>query len=221
MTGAGTTFTGPLDIIGTDVAGITAGSLGTGSILTAGGGIAFGYDYVSPTAELKIQGDEFRLDFGGEITLKDIVGVGPDGSVSFSTREDVLGEGPHTADDLLAAFGLSDVITGDGTIRLLGGEGDSDGDGLLDAWENDQFGNLDTTADGDPDGDGLTNLAEQSAGTNPNEGDSDGDGLADGEEVNTHGSDPSKADTDGDGLDDPAEVAAGTDPRTSIRIAMA
>jgi len=213
LTGAGTTFTGPLDIIGTDVAGITAGSLGTGSILTAGGGIAFGYDYVSPTAELKIQGDEFRLDFGGEITLKDIVGVGPDGSVSFSTREDVLGEGPHTADDLLAAFGLSDVITGDGTIRLLGGEGDSDGDGLLDAWENDQFGNLDTTADGDPDGDGLTNLAEQSAGTNPNEGDSDGDGLADGEEVNTHGSDPSKADTDGDGLDDPAEVAAGTDPR--------
>ncbi len=212
LTGAGTTFAGPIDIIGTDVAGITAGSLGTGSLLTASGGIDFGYNYVSPSALLKIQGGDFRLDLGGEITLADIVGVGPDGSMIFSLRE-IAGDGPYTADDLLGAFSLGDGITGDGTITL--GGGDSDLDGLLDTWENEQFGNLDATANGDPDGDGLANLAEQSAGTNPNEGDSDGDGLADGEEVNTHGSDPSKTDTDDDGQDDGAEVAAGTNPRNA------
>ncbi|MGY8687136.1 MAG: hypothetical protein ACKVHP_05280, partial [Verrucomicrobiales bacterium] len=212
LTGAGTTFAGPIDIIGTDVAGITAGSLGTGSLLMVSGGVTFGYNYVSPAALLKIQGGDFRLDLGGEITMADIVGVNPDGSVIFSLRE-LAGDGPYTAEDLLGAFSLDEGITGDGTITL--GSGDADLDGLLDAWENEHFGNLDATSDGDPDGDGLANLAEQSAGTNPNEGDSDGDGLADGEEVNTHGSDPSKADTDGDGVDDAAEVAAGTDPRNA------
>ncbi len=214
LTGAGSTLTGPIDVIGTDVAGITAGSLGSGSLLMASSGITFGYNYVSPSALLKIQGGDFRLDLGGEITLADIVGVGPDGGELFSLRG-LAGDGPYTADDLLAAFSLGEGITGDGTITLLGSESDSDLDGLLDVWEQDQFGNLEATADGDADGDGLANLAEQSAGTNPNEGDSDGDGLADGEEVNTHGSDPSKADTDEDSVNDLAEVAAGTDPRNA------
>ncbi len=44
---------------------------------------------------------------------------------------------------------------------------DPDGDGLRDAWEMAEFGNLDQTADGDPDGDGATNLEEQEAGTDP------------------------------------------------------
>ena len=37
----------------------------------------------------------------------------------------------------------------------------------------------------DPDADGLSNLAEQAAGTDPNDADSDGDGLLDGEELGT------------------------------------
>lgn len=66
---------------------------------------------------------------------------------------------------------------------------DSDGDGLLDAWERDHFGNLDETAAGDPDGDGLSNFAEQVEGTDPNNPDSDGDGVNDGQEV-AAGTDP-------------------------------
>lgn len=212
LTGAGSNFAGPLNIIGTDVAGISPGSLGTGSILLASGGVAYGYNYSSPAALLKIQGDNFRIVLGGEVTMADIVGVSPDGEVLFSLN-DLAGPGPYDADLLLQAFQLDEGISGDGTVTLLGNEGDTDLDGLLDSWENEHFGNLDATADGDADEDGLSNLDEQSAGTDPNEADSDGDGLSDGDEINVHGSDPSKVDTDGDGLDDAEEVAAGTDPR--------
>jgi hypothetical protein len=45
---------------------------------------------------------------------------------------------------------------------------DSDGDGLADAWERQNFGTLANGATGDADGDGASNLAEQGAGTNPN-----------------------------------------------------
>ena len=44
---------------------------------------------------------------------------------------------------------------------------DSDGDGLLDAWELAMFGNLGQNPDGDLDGDGQTNLQEYLAGTDP------------------------------------------------------
>jgi protein-disulfide isomerase/uncharacterized membrane protein len=47
---------------------------------------------------------------------------------------------------------------------------DSDGDGLLDAWEIQHFGSMsDPRAQSglDPDGDGFSNLAEQTAGTSP------------------------------------------------------
>lgn len=60
---------------------------------------------------------------------------------------------------------------------------DHDGDGLLDAWEMQYFGNLLQTATGDNDGDGLSNLGEYQHGTNPNNSDTDGDGLYDSEEL--------------------------------------
>jgi hypothetical protein len=44
---------------------------------------------------------------------------------------------------------------------------DTDGDGLPDAWETANFGNLDQTAAGDPDGDGTPNKVEYSLGLNP------------------------------------------------------
>jgi hypothetical protein len=58
----------------------------------------------------------------------------------------------------------------------------------------------------DSDGDGLLNAYELLIGTNPNNPDTDGDGLSDGQEVLTHGTDPLNSDTDGDGLSDSAEV---------------
>ncbi len=44
---------------------------------------------------------------------------------------------------------------------------DSDGDGMADGWEMENFGNLAQTASGDYDGDARTNLTEFTAGTNP------------------------------------------------------
>lgn len=54
----------------------------------------------------------------------------------------------------------------------LGGNTDSDGDELDDAWERRFFGNLDQTGDGDTDADGMPNRAEQFAGTDPTRADS-------------------------------------------------
>ena len=47
--------------------------------------------------------------------------------------------------------------------------GDSDADGLPDAWEIQNFGDLSAIAGGNPDNDGMSNLEEYIAGTNPND----------------------------------------------------
>ncbi len=49
--------------------------------------------------------------------------------------------------------------------------GDSDGDGLADAYELDVFGNLDESGGGDFDGDGVNNLIEQALGSDPESAD--------------------------------------------------
>jgi hypothetical protein len=48
--------------------------------------------------------------------------------------------------------------------------GDSDGDGLPDAWEMAYFGHLNYGANDDPDGDGVNNLDEYRQGRNPTKG---------------------------------------------------
>ena len=58
----------------------------------------------------------------------------------------------------------------------------------------------------DPDQDGLTNDQEKELGTDRKNADSDSDGLNDGDEVNTHKSNPLKDDSDADGLKDGDEV---------------
>ena len=50
--------------------------------------------------------------------------------------------------------------------------GDTDGDGIPDAWEQDNFGNLTNTATGDNDGDGANNHDEYVADTCPTNFDS-------------------------------------------------
>jgi serine/threonine protein kinase len=89
-------------------------------------------------------------------------------------------------------------------------EGDDDGDGLSNLKE--------TTLGTDPnnpdtDGDGLSDgLEVNQYGTQPTNQDSDGDTLKDGQEVNELNTSPINPDTDGDSLNDGVEVAAGSNP---------
>ena len=96
--------------------------------------------------------------------------------------------------------------------HVVAGPGDTDGDGLPDAWETASFGNLAQTYLGDADSDTLNNGAELVLTTNPNVSDTDADGLADALEIFTHGTNPKLADSDGDGLSDGGEITAGTSP---------
>jgi len=96
---------------------------------------------------------------------------------------------------------------------------DSDNDGLDDAWEMAQFGNLNQTGTDDPDGDGFDNEAEETAGSDPNLAastplDTDADGLADAWEIAHFGNldQIGTGDPDGDGFNNEAEETAGTDP---------
>ncbi|MHA1828652.1 MAG: FG-GAP-like repeat-containing protein, partial [Candidatus Heimdallarchaeaceae archaeon] len=120
-------------------------------------------------------------------------------------------------------------------------DNDTDGDGMVDAWEI-RYG-LNTTdpldCNVDSDDDGLSNLREFTLALDPTDddcdnddlsdgeeidffdsnpllNDSDGDGLTDYQEVHTYGSNPLLTDTDGDGLTDYQEVHTyGTDPTKS------
>ncbi|MCF7817243.1 MAG: ammonia-forming cytochrome c nitrite reductase subunit c552 [Kiritimatiellales bacterium] len=66
------------------------------------------------------------------------------------------------------------------SIDDLKGGIDVDRDGLADAWEIENFGNLTSQSGADDyDGDGLTNIEEHNLGTNPTLADSDGDGFSD------------------------------------------
>jgi hypothetical protein len=88
---------------------------------------------------------------------------------------------------------------------------DTDGDGLTDGEEVNEYGtdplNRDTDADGLSDGDEINVY-----GTDPLSSDTDGDGLPDGYEVNVTKSDPAKADSDGDGVNDYDEIVFMSDP---------
>lgn len=139
----------------------------------------------------------------------------------------------ETEAQILAKWSGTDDPDGDGFNNLaeLAGNsdpnnptsvpGDVDGDGLPDAWELANFGNLLQTADGDFDHDMATNGQEHAASTNPASAlswpDADLDGMNDAWEV-LHGFNPASAadaaaDTDGDGFSNLQEFLAGSDPK--------
>ncbi|TSA40233.1 hypothetical protein D4Q85_00135, partial [bacterium] len=102
---------------------------------------------------------------------------------------------------------------------ISGADEDSDGDGMADFWEYENFGDLSRDGTGDYDGDGLTDLYEFLAGTDPKLVDTDGDGISDADELTdldndgltaaqeqTSGTMPNRADTDDDGYTDGEEV---------------
>ncbi|MDA0813282.1 MAG: hypothetical protein O3C21_12955, partial [Verrucomicrobia bacterium] len=140
-----------------------------------------------------------------------------DGSVVFNGVA-TPGFSPHPS--YIMAFAArtagatEDLFLDEIVVSCPGDQTDTDGDGLLDTWEQRYFGNLAPTATEDPDIDGLSNVTEQTANTSPTLADSDGDRLSDKIEGLMH-TDPSNPDTDGDGIGDGSEITgipASTNP---------
>jgi hypothetical protein len=109
------------------------------------------------------------------------------GGVSAIARGTALITVSH---ELLEEVGASGAVSV--RVRLVG---DSDDDGLPDAFEAQHGLDPGDPNDGpaDPDGDALTNEEELAAGTDPRSPDSDGDGFPDGLEVRS-GQDPTRFD---------------------------
>ncbi len=115
---------------------------------------------------------EFRLD----------IAVGPGGSVAGADQE-WYAEGSAVTLEAMPDIGFLFAgwsgsassstsplsLTLSGPVSLSAGfTADSDGDGLADAWELANFGNLAANSDGDVDNDGADNLTEFQRGTDPN-----------------------------------------------------
>ncbi len=77
------------------------------------------------------------------------------------------------------ALGSPDLPASAAAISLKTTGGDTDADGLPDAWETSNWGNLAQAGSSDPDADGLTNVQEYLRGTNPTQPDADLDLLTD------------------------------------------
>jgi RHS repeat-associated protein len=87
--------------------------------------------------------------------------VGSDGAI-YSWGDDQFGQLGHGMNvNQNAPLKKSGLV-------LIPTAADTDQDGLDDAWEQQQFGNLAQAGDGDPDGDGLVNQLEYQTVRNPN-----------------------------------------------------
>jgi hypothetical protein len=93
------------------------------------------------------------------------------------------------------------------------GKNDTDGDGLLDGVEVNEYQT--NPLHGDTDTDSLSDGDEVLIWeTNPLSNDTDNDGLSDYEEIVIYTTNATQEDTDGDGLPDKAEIGIGTDPKS-------
>jgi len=156
--------------------------------------------------------------------------VRTDTDLSFDTLRIRSGEGDAAVTEEKWEFDA--VAAGDNLADVVAA--DSDGDGMLDAWEiaNGLVVGI-NDADGDTgDHDGSPNLREFQRSTDPNNSDTDGDGLWDGPESGTGffvneddtGTSPTLIDTDGDTLLDGDEDGSGIfhdtfDPGTNPNLA--
>ena len=145
-----------------------------------------------------MDGDEFYGDTDPFLNDTDNDGLNDGDEVLIHltdpTNQDTDGDGLLDGDEVLTH--LTDPT-----------DQDTDGDGMDDYYEvvNELDPLVDDTAL-DYDDDGLNNLEEFLHGTSANNNDTDSDGLLDGEEVNTHNTNPLIQDTDNDLLTDFEEI---------------
>jgi len=166
--------------------------------------------------------DTVRID---TLNSKPVADAGPDREVFVGDTVALDGSGSADADGDALSYQWALLSTPDGSGALL-----TDDEQMLASFVPDLGGEYvvqlmvsDGKEDSEPDAalvtvqvdsdeDGLTDAQEIAIGTNPNDPDSDDDNLSDGDEVNTHGTDPLDEDTDDDGFNDNEEIDAGTDP---------
>lgn len=137
-----------------------------------------------------------------------------DTNLSFDTLRIRAGKG--SASITAESWAFDAVTAGDTLADVVAS--DSDGDGMLDAWEL-AHGLVVGVNDAalDPDSDGSPNLQEYQRSTDPNNPDSDSDTIPDGAETGTGiyvnasntGTNPLMADSDGDVLTDGEETNSG------------
>jgi hypothetical protein len=170
--------------------------------------------YIRNAKCLVIANDGPRIAYDPLLTIQGVALIGmfngSDGGDTVEDRVYRMGFKPFTQEKYAGQKGTG-VSFAQRKANYWPAEGlDSDADGLPDDWENmnglDPF-SPDSDGDGvldaqeDEDGDGLTNYAEWQAGTNPWDQDTDHNGVLDGQE-----------DNDNDGLTNSEELAMGTHP---------
>jgi hypothetical protein len=149
---------------------------------------------------------------GRDIACRDVT-VGADGAGTVSVAVERWPEaltGEQSVRAVLRAPNASTVSGPAVGVTVIRTDGDLDGDGLT----NEREASLGTDLDArDTDGDGLADGVEvEQYGTSPTATDTDGDGLDDDAEIGSHQTDPTATDTDGDGLADDREVELDTSP---------
>jgi hypothetical protein len=215
LSGPGSDYEADWAIEGGTLRPVATGSLGSSHVTIRSGTLVPGYNVNLPTKDLNIVGGDFVLSLEKDLVFKSLRGLdsNDESIVGFS-----LPGGVYDVNILVNDVGFAgEQVAGESSLFIVGEDGDTDGDGLLDQWELSAIGDLSQNGESDVDGDGLTAAQEFSAGADPTKADSDDDGLADGLEVNEIGSDPNNGDTDGDGLTDQEEVE-GAQPSSPLLV---
>jgi len=159
FTGDNTAFSGNWIVDGTLAPG-SATALGSGSITVNDTGT-----FDAATDLLDPLPNTLAMDVDATMVLDQTVAFA---SGAVAVDGNVLDDGSYAAADL-DALGFGGVfVEGGGRLFIGAVSPDSDGDGLLDAWELSFFPNLAATdGSGDADGDGQNDAAEFASGTSP------------------------------------------------------
>jgi hypothetical protein len=199
------TNTGGFTLASTGSMTFKPGAVGVSNAITGTGPVVLNGGFtIDPSTASATLGDAWNLvtttgakTYGATFS---VVGYASDGAAAGTRKWTSLGTAPFYQFDEAA-----------GTLTVVNNP-DADNDGLVDAWEITNFGDLSRDGTGDFDNDGSTDAQEFAAGTNPildtSWPDTDADGVKDSYELATFGNltTATVTDKDGDTLLDTWEV---------------